>query len=101
MLFFDDGDSQFARREARRFVNELGKLKGTYVKIGQLMALFQRWVGDGISQWPQGVLDLGQVEVMAAAGYSISRGPISLKTYMEPSESAETYPACLVIARTV
>ena len=33
-------DSQFARREARRFVNELGKLKGTYVKIGQLMALF-------------------------------------------------------------
>jgi predicted unusual protein kinase regulating ubiquinone biosynthesis (AarF/ABC1/UbiB family) len=36
----DDGDSEFARREARRFVNELGKLKGTYVKIGQLMALF-------------------------------------------------------------
>ena len=36
----DDGDSQFAQREARRFVNELGKLKGTYVKIGQLMALF-------------------------------------------------------------
>ena len=36
----DAEDSQFARREARRFVNELGKLKGTYVKIGQLMALF-------------------------------------------------------------
>ena len=36
----DDGDSQFAQREARRFVHELGKLKGTYVKIGQLMALF-------------------------------------------------------------
>ena len=33
-------ESEFARREARRFVNELGKLKGTYVKIGQLMALF-------------------------------------------------------------
>lgn len=33
-------DSEFARREARRFVTELGKLKGTYVKIGQLMALF-------------------------------------------------------------
>jgi predicted unusual protein kinase regulating ubiquinone biosynthesis (AarF/ABC1/UbiB family) len=35
-----DGDSEFARREARRFVAELGKLKGTYVKIGQMMALF-------------------------------------------------------------
>ena len=35
-----DGDSEFARREARRFVGELGKLKGTYVKIGQMMALF-------------------------------------------------------------
>jgi len=35
-----DEDSAFARREAKRFVNELGKLKGTYVKIGQLMALF-------------------------------------------------------------
>ena len=33
-------ESEFARREARRFGNELGKLKGTYVKIGQLMALF-------------------------------------------------------------
>ena len=35
-----DGDSEFARREARRFVAELGKLKGTYIKIGQMMALF-------------------------------------------------------------
>ena len=26
--------------EARRFVDELGRLKGTYVKIGQMMALF-------------------------------------------------------------
>ncbi len=36
----ETADSEFARREARRFVNELGKLKGTYVKIGQMMALF-------------------------------------------------------------
>jgi predicted unusual protein kinase regulating ubiquinone biosynthesis (AarF/ABC1/UbiB family) len=35
-----DGESEFARREARRFVAELGKLKGTYVKIGQMMAMF-------------------------------------------------------------
>lgn len=36
-----EGDeSEFARREARRFVRELGKLKGTYVKIGQMLALF-------------------------------------------------------------
>ena len=35
-----DDDSMFARREAQRFVRELGKLKGTYVKIGQMMALF-------------------------------------------------------------
>lgn len=35
-----DDDSGFARREAQRFVRELGKLKGTYVKIGQMMALF-------------------------------------------------------------
>ncbi len=35
-----DGESEFARREARRFVAELGKLKGTYVKIGQIMAMF-------------------------------------------------------------
>lgn len=33
-------DSGFAQREARRFVKELGKLKGSYVKIGQMMALF-------------------------------------------------------------
>jgi len=31
--------SKFARSEARRFVNELGKLKGSYVKIGQMFAL--------------------------------------------------------------
>ncbi len=36
----EDGESEFARREARRFVTELGRLKGTYVKIGQMMALF-------------------------------------------------------------
>lgn len=36
----DDEDSEFAQREARRFVQELGKLKGTYVKIGQMLALF-------------------------------------------------------------
>ncbi len=36
----DDDDSEFARREARRFVQELGKLKGTYIKIGQMLALF-------------------------------------------------------------
>jgi predicted unusual protein kinase regulating ubiquinone biosynthesis (AarF/ABC1/UbiB family) len=33
-------ESGFARREARHFVRELGKLKGTYVKIGQMLALF-------------------------------------------------------------
>ncbi|MGB5324801.1 MAG: AarF/ABC1/UbiB kinase family protein [Pseudomonadales bacterium] len=33
-------DSEFARREARKFVEELGKLKGSYVKIGQMLALF-------------------------------------------------------------
>ena len=27
-------------REARRFAAELGRLKGTYVKIGQMLALF-------------------------------------------------------------
>lgn len=32
--------SALARREAERFVSELGKLKGSYVKIGQMMALF-------------------------------------------------------------
>lgn len=36
----DDEDSEFARREARQFVRELGKLKGTYIKIGQMLALF-------------------------------------------------------------
>jgi predicted unusual protein kinase regulating ubiquinone biosynthesis (AarF/ABC1/UbiB family) len=35
-----DEDSEFARREARLFVQELGKLKGTYIKIGQMLALF-------------------------------------------------------------
>jgi predicted unusual protein kinase regulating ubiquinone biosynthesis (AarF/ABC1/UbiB family) len=33
------GESAFARREARRFVAELGRLKGTYVKIGQMLAM--------------------------------------------------------------
>ena len=32
--------SEFARREARRFVDELGRLKGTYIKIGQMLAMF-------------------------------------------------------------
>ncbi|MFT4826135.1 MAG: putative unusual protein kinase regulating ubiquinone biosynthesis (AarF/ABC1/UbiB family) [Halioglobus sp.] len=32
-------ESAFAKREARRFVAELGRLKGTYVKIGQMLAL--------------------------------------------------------------
>ncbi len=36
----DDTDSDFARREAHGFVRELGKLKGTYIKIGQMLALF-------------------------------------------------------------
>jgi predicted unusual protein kinase regulating ubiquinone biosynthesis (AarF/ABC1/UbiB family) len=36
----DDEDSEFARREAKRFAQELGKLKGTYIKIGQMLALF-------------------------------------------------------------
>jgi predicted unusual protein kinase regulating ubiquinone biosynthesis (AarF/ABC1/UbiB family) len=36
----DAADSEFARREARQFVRELGKLKGTYIKIGQMLALF-------------------------------------------------------------
>lgn len=35
----DSPPSAFARREARRFVAELGRLKGTYVKIGQMFAL--------------------------------------------------------------
>lgn len=36
----DDPQSEFARREAQRFAAELGRLKGTYVKIGQMLALF-------------------------------------------------------------
>ncbi len=36
----NEGDSALARREAERFVAELGRQKGTYVKIGQMMALF-------------------------------------------------------------
>jgi predicted unusual protein kinase regulating ubiquinone biosynthesis (AarF/ABC1/UbiB family) len=36
----DSDESEFARREARRFVRELGRLKGTYVKIGQMLAMF-------------------------------------------------------------
>jgi len=35
----DKSPSAFARREARKFVAELGRLKGTYVKIGQMFAL--------------------------------------------------------------
>lgn len=35
----DSGNSELMRREARRFTAELGRLKGTYVKIGQMMAL--------------------------------------------------------------
>ena len=34
-----ESGSEFSRREARRFVAELGRLKGTYVKIGQMFAL--------------------------------------------------------------
>lgn len=36
----EDPQSEFARREAERFAAELGRLKGTYVKIGQMLALF-------------------------------------------------------------
>lgn len=32
--------SAFADKEAQRFVKKLGKLKGSYIKIGQMMALF-------------------------------------------------------------
>jgi predicted unusual protein kinase regulating ubiquinone biosynthesis (AarF/ABC1/UbiB family) len=35
----EEGDSALLRREARRFVAELGRLKGSYVKIGQMLAL--------------------------------------------------------------
>ncbi len=34
-----EAGSAFSRREAKRFVDELGRLKGTYVKIGQMFAL--------------------------------------------------------------
>jgi predicted unusual protein kinase regulating ubiquinone biosynthesis (AarF/ABC1/UbiB family) len=33
------GNSELLRREARRFTRELGRLKGSYVKIGQMLAL--------------------------------------------------------------
>ena len=33
-------DSTFADKEAQRFVSKLGKLKGSYIKIGQMLALF-------------------------------------------------------------
>ena len=36
----EDPQSEFAQREAQRFAAELGRLKGTYVKIGQMLALF-------------------------------------------------------------
>ena len=36
----DADDSEFAKREARRFVRELGRLKVTYVKIGQMLSSF-------------------------------------------------------------
>ncbi len=35
----ESGDSELMRREARRFTAELGRLKGSYVKIGQMLAL--------------------------------------------------------------
>ena len=35
----EPGQSDFAVKEAQRFVAELGKVKGSYVKIGQMMAL--------------------------------------------------------------
>ena len=34
----DTRNSKVLRREARRFVEELGKLKGSYVKVGQMLA---------------------------------------------------------------
>ena len=36
----DGESSELMRREARRFTAELGRLKGSYVKIGQMLALF-------------------------------------------------------------
>jgi predicted unusual protein kinase regulating ubiquinone biosynthesis (AarF/ABC1/UbiB family) len=35
----EPGQSDFALKEAQRFVAELGKMKGSYIKIGQMMAL--------------------------------------------------------------
>ena len=35
----DRDSSELLRREARRFTRELGRLKGSYVKIGQMLAL--------------------------------------------------------------
>lgn len=35
----ESGNSELMRREARRFTAELGRLKGSYVKIGQMLAL--------------------------------------------------------------
>ena len=35
----DDAGSDFAHREAARFVRKLGSLKGSYVKIGQMFAM--------------------------------------------------------------
>jgi len=35
----DGGSSELMKREARRFTAELGRLKGSYVKIGQLLAM--------------------------------------------------------------
>lgn len=35
----EQGTSAFMQREARRFAAELGRLKGTYVKIGQMLAM--------------------------------------------------------------
>ncbi|MEP5763685.1 MAG: AarF/ABC1/UbiB kinase family protein [Halieaceae bacterium] len=34
-----EAESKFARREAHRLVQQLGELKGTYVKVGQMFAL--------------------------------------------------------------
>ena len=36
----EEADSDFSRREARLFVEKLGRLKGSYVKIGQMLAMF-------------------------------------------------------------
>ncbi|MDC0362887.1 AarF/ABC1/UbiB kinase family protein, partial [Halioglobus sp.] len=33
----EDTHSRFARREAEKFVQELGRLKGSYIKIGQML----------------------------------------------------------------